>query len=559
MTTLTQDMLPESCTLLIKYCDMIWSINESNYKTILEAISNCIETDLLSIEQILQISDFIAETRPNDLRYVFKVCKKLLQKNNLQNGYSLFTRSQHLRALLVKENLITGFIPPQFIPKTQDEIFEIFQPQSFEHAILWDDLDHLQKLCLYPEFDYNISLNGTTLIDMSTKYGSVNCFRYLLMNNARITNITLENSFIGNNYEIVHICERSLPITAICMINAVHNYHNETVQYLQTKYRLDYTWSNAFYSCNLPCFFNKLFLTNDINSVDSQGNNALMVSVKAGICPVVEFLLDNNAMIDKKNGQGNTPLMLAAQNNQTKVISLLLKRGSQMEMQGSNGKTPLLHAASCEKLESVVLLLKNGANIESKDGNERTPLIYASMNGKTDIVNVLLDFGANTEARDHQMWTSLMIASHYNRVEVVKLLLERNADKEAADVQNLTSILIATENNNVDVVKLLVDKGCNIEACGFNGMTALLSANSKNYVNIMKILLEKNANIEHHDVNGRTPLIYAAMNNNVEAFKLLIEYKADINATDNDGFNSLNYATQNNCEQILEILSGLSK
>lgn len=546
--------LPESCCKLIKYCDMFWSVGTINKEDVLQGIQEAVDAKLLSIEYILQMYESISDCRPKLLREIADICSEIIKRFKPQNLNAIFTKFNLLREILIMRGHIAGFVPAQYISMPEDEIFEIYPKNSFERTLFKDDIDLLHQLCSTPGFDFNFKLDNTTMIDMSAKYGSLKCFKYLLMNNARISFTTLEDSFIGNNYEILHICERSNQVTSLCMLNAIQYYHNETVNYLQTKYKLEYPWRATLMNYNFPAFFNKLLNTDDVNSLDNQGNNPLHITARTGLIAILEYLLSKGAEINMKDGRGNTALMCASCYNKIEMIEKLIEKGAKLEEKGANGMTALIHAAAAYKDEAVATLLKHGANIEAKDEYSRNALICSAMNGCIPVCSTLLKNGADTESTDHQNWTALMIASHYNRVEVVKLLIQYNANKEHADYQNLTSLVIACETNNFEVCKLLVENGANIEACGINQMTPLLIASSNNYIEIMQILLEKNVNIEFCDRNSRTALLYAAMNNHVEAVKLLLEKNANVNAVDNDGYNAIYYATQNGNNEIISLL-----
>jgi hypothetical protein len=87
------------------------------------------------------------------------------------------------------------------------------------------------------------------------------------------------------------------------------------------------------------------------------GQNAVMIAVRAGHEAVVRRLLDAGAPIDDQDRKGFTALMHAASLGKHTIIRSLLARGAEITLQDNQGRTALMHAAVCGHMESVQAVL----------------------------------------------------------------------------------------------------------------------------------------------------------------------------------------------------------
>lgn len=72
--------------------------------------------------------------------------------------------------------------------------------------------------------------------------------------------------------------------------------------------------------------------------VDEDGNSMLYEACSYGQITIINFLLDNNANINKQNHRGWTPLHRACDRGFPTVTELLLERGADCELQTTDGQ-----------------------------------------------------------------------------------------------------------------------------------------------------------------------------------------------------------------------------
>lgn len=89
---------------------------------------------------------------------------------------------------------------------------------DIEQALIHDDVDSLQKaVCMYDItkktahfsiFDEFIKNEEISLINFAAAYGSIHCFKYLLLNNSEIDKFSLYYAVSGGNYEIIRTIDQ---------------------------------------------------------------------------------------------------------------------------------------------------------------------------------------------------------------------------------------------------------------------------------------------------------------------------------------------------------------
>lgn len=67
------------------------------------------------------------------------------------------------------------------------------------------------------------------------------------------------------------------------------------------------------------------------------GESVLHIACAAENRDLIEFILDNGALVNVADKQGRTPLMIVAKRGNMSVIDLLLERGSQLDACDING------------------------------------------------------------------------------------------------------------------------------------------------------------------------------------------------------------------------------
>ena len=79
------------------------------------------------------------------------------------------------------------------------------------------------------------------MIDYAAFYGSVNVFKYLIMNNSKVTEKTMEYAVYGGSYEIIHILENLSCPTTNALEASIRIHNNELYDYFINSVGLQHT------------------------------------------------------------------------------------------------------------------------------------------------------------------------------------------------------------------------------------------------------------------------------------------------------------------------------
>jgi ankyrin repeat protein len=162
----------------------------------------------------------------------------------------------------------------------------------------------------------------------------------------------------------------------------------------------------------------------DPNSVDANGEPALVSAARAGFEPTVDALLRGGAKVDVRNRFGDTPILVAAIGGHLAVVKKFVARGVDIN---APGWTPLMYAATAGKDDVVRYLLGAGASVDAEGPNGITALMMAVRGGQADTVSLLLAKGANSNHRSDTGATALAWAQRGGFNVIEKELREHGA------------------------------------------------------------------------------------------------------------------------------------
>ena len=118
--------------------------------------------------------------------------------------------------------------------------------KSLLHALKYDDFEMLQQLSSAPDFNFNLLQNSpmlycpvviqnkATLLEFSALFGSINCFKFLTMNNADFRGVIDAAPIIGGNTEIIRIWDASRPLQPSLIHTAMLFRRNDVINWMIT-------------------------------------------------------------------------------------------------------------------------------------------------------------------------------------------------------------------------------------------------------------------------------------------------------------------------------------
>ena len=229
------------------------------------------------------------------------------------------------------------------IPKDKyfqnEHVFDFAEKGTVGRAIFDDDVESLTKLLstqTKEESRKMININTFFLrvqdpspLECSALFGSVKCFKYLMMNEEDIKEDTCKFAIAGGNIEIVHLCEQKGMTFEGCL-NVSVNYHRfDLFEWLDSHFHTEYIeLSNCIFYQNEPIFyFNVSRGANVEENYNSYGKTALIAASEEGHLEVVKYLVEQcHANVEAKDNDGYTPLIRASENGHLEVVKYLVEQ-----------------------------------------------------------------------------------------------------------------------------------------------------------------------------------------------------------------------------------------
>ena len=313
----------------------------------------------------------------------------------------------------------------------------------FVIAIANDDVGELINLTNEPDFSYDMIViedNITqSLISFSCYCSSINCFKYLLLNNAPIDSETLRLASAGGNPEICRILEQK-GHSMESHISTMIQYHRNDLISWQTQFSFDPSYIPILMKYgNIVCF---LDLYDRLGFNDTQYHSFSKQSIHFLICSEnthsfydnvigefprnndkdkLEIALEKGAKIDWPDDENLTPFTLAVMSNNFYAAQTLFDHGANPNVQDVYNITPLQHAIEFHNLDMLKFLIeKCNANVSTCD-----VLGTACSQGSLFIVKYLVNVpNVQLNFISQDRMTPLLLAAEAGNKEIVDFLLQ---------------------------------------------------------------------------------------------------------------------------------------
>jgi len=195
-----------------------------------------------------------------------------------------------------------------------------FSPSSIEYCMKYDDIDAFKQKIIYSSEILNQQAQWSPLewsrdpkvydfLSFSAYFGSINCFRHMLMNGWVINEKTNCISVCSGNTDLFHLCNQNV-----------------------------FDYSEHF--CLASEFNRKSFLY---------------------------FLVEKGINVDSKNSENFSALLSASEQDHISIVEYLLNKGANIEQVDQNACTPLHYATLFGYQALLLCLLSHGANVNSMD------------------------------------------------------------------------------------------------------------------------------------------------------------------------------------------------
>ncbi|OHT01520.1 hypothetical protein TRFO_31612 [Tritrichomonas foetus] len=215
-------------------------------------------------------------------------------------------------------------------------------PDEIMTMIRFDDVSKVQNEAMKTNFDFNAKIQSSiyeqcsfvnsplTYLEISAFFGSIKCFKFLLMNGAELTPNLPKYAIGGGNLEIIHICDQKECNFKDTLRIALKYHHHKIFKWLINTKSLEY-WKDldlikdCFYFQNYKSLAVLLKKGIDLSLVliESVKNNNLILT---RFCSSINNNTDKTYMnINTKDEKGKTPLQIACINNNADIVTILLE------------------------------------------------------------------------------------------------------------------------------------------------------------------------------------------------------------------------------------------
>lgn len=571
---------------LVKFSTILSKLNNENLQDCIALLNICIEKYHFPAIYLARIIDLRCEFNQKNVKAYLQLFEYVYQNSCIHLCGEMMSGSPLSYILVKKYNInVVEFITD----KTIEELFDVYPKDSLMYYMLNDKEEEFMR-------NYNYNSNSErvykkhNLLDHSAILGKENIFKFLLQNNFKITQETLQLAFFGNNQVIIAICmQQDLELDDKCMFNAILSNNNNFAKWIHETYGIAYDWKAIENTCNVELFkeiyndetlilnyrncmnitylpflcyatgnhttiYAQFFDTINESHTDN-GLTPLDYAIIEGMTEIVKMLIDEyHVDIEMQHELLYTRLMICAQHDNVEIAKLLIERGGGIEDININGQN-VLHVACIEGSNNFVKFIlpyfKDNLDIADAFGN--SPLAYCVKENHYESAKILIEKGANIEQICENEQSILAKAIIKNAFEIFNLLLDKGAKFDYED-QRMTPLMYCAELNRLKMAEILINKGAKVNRVTTDGNTALHYAAYKNNYDVGLLLVKNGANVNIKDSNGFSPLYNCISNNNYNFAKICINKETDINIIGNQENIYILHCCANKATRIFRLL-----
>lgn len=403
---------PSQMKYVMEVQRVIWSMNNENKEKLIPELMSIVTSENSLKKFALDSLDYASSKKQKYINAYADAYIKVSQEFR----YNPFIESENFNIVLKSKGYSTNFLETEV---TVDDVLNIYPPNSICYFVTWDKVEELKKHTADPSFNFNDFYDIIPLIDIAAKYGSIECFKYLLLRGVEPTEDTEEYAIEGGNFEIMQILGQNYQQKFKYKLETAIENHcsTEIIQWLLKNTEceeISMAMCMKFYNIKMALFL--LCNSYDINDVYEHHSDktvkvtSLSMAVRSGLVDFVKILLEKQANInyvttctiylESEIEEGETPLIIACKNDDPDLCKLLIENGADPNKFVYNGErldTPLTVACSNGYYDVVKVLLSNGSDIDFVVGemNQDTALTIATTHNYLKIVKLLVGKGAN--------------------------------------------------------------------------------------------------------------------------------------------------------------------
>lgn len=535
LANLTRDLISVNEELLTTILNRVFepipeTYNDMFSKSIeLKFLRRCMDKGVFTFDEIKSRMKLFREQNPNNKTFLLTFfCWFAPEMDNkmFEEYYSMMNEQ-----IVMKKcpDFLRDFASN--FPKLRRNNWRLFKERvkyghfmdTIPYLIKYDKVEELSKYSSDTKFNYDqliissiyepssILREGAPLIHLAAFFGSIKCFKFLLLNGSNLQLRTDSNrrlaqyAVAGGNCEIVRICEqkrldftRTLHVAAFFHQNQIINWlkDNKNSSIDENDQNLGTPFHQAIIGYNVKMIYDSIQKDGiDPNILDSKKRTPLHYAALNNSTNSVKLLLSlKNVNPNIQDCSSNSPFHCACKNSKKEIIDLFLHCSKvDINLTSRYGVAPLHILAEKDHFNALPILMEmKDLNVNCLDDKGRSPLHYAVLNENINVFKELcLRKDVKVNIPDNNGMTPLHLAVINGEIDVINALLNSNEIDINAKNDNLeTALHFAVSETFMDpsisvrkyvVERLLKVKGIQIEVKNKDGMTPLSLA-QKNHL-----------------------------------------------------------------------------
>lgn len=193
-------------------------------------------------------------------------------------------------------------------------------------------------------------------------------------------------------------------------------------------------------------------------------------AVKMGNVSRLESLQKYGANLLSCDYDGRTPLHVAASDGLYDIVEFLLNNGALVHVRDRDDNTPLMSAIKADHFEIIELFIQCGGHLTASPLSIGEMLCSAAARGNVARLTSFQKAGADMNQPDVSGRTAMHMAILHRQIPCVEFLLERDVHLDIADMMGVTARDIARQVADPEILQLLQDPGSSPEGSYTNGI-----------------------------------------------------------------------------------------
>ncbi|XP_067663125.1 serine/threonine-protein phosphatase 6 regulatory ankyrin repeat subunit A-like [Haliotis asinina] len=197
----------------------------------------------------------------------------------------------------------------------------------------------------------------------------------------------------------------------------------------------------------------------DLASRGRNGRTPIMMTAFKGHSKVFELLINEGCCLSELDDNHDSILHLACLGGNETIVQYLLLQDADINRKGRHGRTPAMLAAWKGHVHAYFMLVKQGCDLTGEDDYGDNIMHLACRGGRPDIVEHLISrrYG-HIESRGQCGRTPVMMAAGKGCKQIVDLLIDNRCDLTAVDTNGNTVLHLACLSGKAWFVKYLLSK-----------------------------------------------------------------------------------------------------